>query len=163
MPLLETRYCQHVKANHAIAATHSLSRAQLHVPLSALLRKATIMKLTNLLNAQIPRTKNIHPLQRKTGKHLHTPPPEPPHRHQLLHDLVIARTNQHTRAQLAGRKFLGQPMDVLGFALRETGRAEVLERASCDVGRRWKRRGARKERDEFCLYRGGCGAGDLFI
>ena len=46
-------------------------------------------KVTNSLNPQIPRRKNINPLQGKTSKHLNRPPSQPPNSSKSLNKLLI--------------------------------------------------------------------------
>jgi hypothetical protein len=70
-----------------------------------------------ILHTQISSTEDIHPLEPKTRKHLYTPPSQSPHSYQFLNQLVVARTNQHLRAELAIRELLREAGDVFCLAL----------------------------------------------
>lgn len=88
----------------------------------------------NLLHTQIPGGKDIQPLQGKHGKHLDRPPPQPPHGDQSLEQVRIARSEQHLIAQVARGELLGQPLDILGFALGKARRAKRGEITALHVG-----------------------------
>lgn len=114
------------------------------------------------LHAQVPRTKHIHPLESKTRKHLHTPPPQPPHRNQLAYQILIGGAHQPFSCDLARGEFLRQPGNVLCFALREACGAQRGDVFGEDLRGRGERGvGFREERGEFGSDGGGCRAGDL--
>ena len=87
------------------------------------------------LNTEIAEAEDVEALEREASKHLDAPATKPPHRDELLQDLLVRRRGEHSRGELARGEFLGQAGYVLRLALGEAGRAQRLERHGSDLGR----------------------------
>lgn len=59
-----------------------------------------------LLYTQIPRGKDINPLQSKASKHLNRPQSQAPDRGQLIHKLLVTGIQQHPSTQFPARELL---------------------------------------------------------
>lgn len=122
----------------------------------------SIQQRTDSLNAQVTRAEHVHPLEPKARKHLDTPPPQAPHRNQLLDQFLVTCTDQAFGREFAAGELFREPADVLGFALREARCAQRGEVLGEDLSR-GRERGMRvfEQRGEFLANRCRSSTGDL--
>lgn len=110
------------KAAHPRLATRQPRARVSNIRVLLDMTQAQHLEINHLLYTQIPRRKDINPLECKTGEHLNRPPPQPTHGRKPLHQLLITRPRQNLRTQLPTRKLLRQPLNILGLPLRQTRR-----------------------------------------